>query len=220
VEANGMDSLTGRRIPVHRVVAVAGTLLWLLAVLGAARADFVAYTFTARDGYTGSPVTGSFSYDTSAPYTSRPPGNQPGAVSYGDVRGSLTITDNGHTYSTTAVSGSLDPVSLVLYGSSAPGAPGLYVVLEWHAPWLTDLLSLPRFDPSSSQFSAFAITAGPTQPNIGGGPIAAFAAETASPITPLALPEPGGLTLAAIAAVGGLAAARRRRHGVARPRPG
>jgi hypothetical protein len=123
-----------------------GVLLWLLAGLGPARADFVIYDFSGYDGSPANPVSGIFTYDT----------------------------------------------------ASVP-VPPLVVEVFY-------------LDPSRlGKFSLFAITGGLTQPNIGGGPITALAA----PPPATTVPEPGGLTLAAVAGFS-LAAARRDR----RPRHG
>jgi hypothetical protein len=175
--------------------------------MGPARADFLAvYNFTGRDGLTGNPVTGTFTYDTA----SRPVPPLVVEVLYPDVGGSLSITDGGHTYTSTSISGSLQANSLELLSNPAGSAGAVTIVLEWSGPGASSLSSLPgQLDPSRlvPGFSGFAITGGVTQPNIAGGTITGLtSAQVAS------LPEPGGLSLAAVGVVSLAAALRRRRR--------
>jgi hypothetical protein len=195
--------------------AAVAALLWLASAHGAARADFVSYTFTGKDGSTGGLVTGSFSYDTSAPHAPAPPSALLHDAEYPDVRGSLSLTDNGHTYTNTSVAAGLQPNVLILYGSPPGFRGGIYLILPWSEPGLSSITSLPpAIDMNQLANPFFAVTGGLTVPNIAGGPITSVVLQS----SPSTAPEPGALTLAAIATAGALAAARRNRRGAAQRR--
>jgi hypothetical protein len=194
-------------------VAMPIALLCLVSVLGPARADFVRYEFSGHDIISRAPVSGSFSYNSGAPYTNTFPlgWKFPLGAYYKDVGGNLTLTDNGHTYTNTSVfaelqSNILTVNSLTLFGN-VPAGVGITVSLDWWGPPLGSILSLPpRIDPNRLLPSTFTLSTGDFPKDIGLGPITFSASATAI------APEPGALTLAAVAAVGGLAAARWRRR--------
>jgi hypothetical protein len=187
-------------------------VLWLAAVHTAARADFVTYTFTGNDSLTRSPVTGSFSYNTSAPHTLLlPPLGQPQVALYPDVQGSLSVTDNGHTYTSTSITANLGPDQLILFSNPPETGAWLYLNLPWTGPGLSSITSLPAtIDVNRLLFPRFSIGGGNAAPAIGDGPITSVVLKTSAATAP----EPGALTLAAIAATGALAVVRRGRRGL------
>jgi hypothetical protein len=195
---------------------MSGGLLYLVLVLGPARADFVRYEFSGNDVISHAAVSGSFSYNSGAPYTNTFPlgWTFPLGAYYKDVGGNLTLTENGHTYTNTSVSAELQgttltPNGLSLFGNAPASGVGISVFLSWSGPPVGSLLSLPpRIDPNRLLPSTFTLTAGVNYPfDIGLGQITLSA--SAAGIAP----EPGALSLAAVAAVGGLVAARRARRG-------
>jgi hypothetical protein len=200
----------------NRMRAAVVALLWLATVHTAARADFVSYSFTGKDSLTGSPVTGSFSYNTSAPSRLEPASGTPQFALYDNAQGSLSITDNGHTYASTSVSADLSPNRLTLFSNPTNTAGSTSVDLSWTGPGLSSIASLPAtitIDVNHlwiSLFPQFSIGGGPSAPALGTGPITSLVLQT----SPSTAPEPGTLTLAVIAATGALAAGRRGRRGL------
>jgi hypothetical protein len=195
---------------------MSGTLLYLVSVLGPARADFVRYEFTGNDVISRSPVSGSFSYNSGAPYTNTFPlgSTFPLGAYYKDVGGTITLTENGHTYTNTSVFAELDGTSLTsnsltLFGNAPVSGVAITLDLAWWGPPPGSLLSLPpRIDTNRLLADTnFSLTIGVDQKYIGLGPI------TVSASAASVAPEPSGLVLAAVAAAGGLAAARRCRRG-------
>jgi hypothetical protein len=207
-EAKVMKAACGGGTSANRMTAAVAALLWLATAHGAARADLITYSFTGIDFSTGSPVTGSFSYNTSVP----PSVIFQGVALYPDVGGSLSITDNGHTYTSTSVAANLGPNGLTLF--SLPGTEvvgSTYVSLPWSGPGPFSVASLPAtIAVNQLPFPTFAIGGGPAAPALGDGSITSVALQT----SPSTAPEPGALTLAAIAATGALAVARRSRRGL------
>jgi hypothetical protein len=187
-------------------------VLWLATAHTAARADFVTYDFTGYDTVTRSPVTGSFSYNTSAPGQVLPASGPPQGALWDDVQGSLSITDNGHTYTSTSISANLVPEKLILFSNPGTEVVGsVYVSLPWLGPGLSSIASLPAtIDVNHLLFPQFSIGGGPRAPGLGGGPITSVVLQS----SPSTAPEPGALTLAAIAATGALAVVRRGRRGL------
>jgi hypothetical protein len=203
--AKEVKAVSGGGASANRMTAAVVALLWLASVHTVARADFVSYSFTGKDSLTGSPVTGSFSYNTSAPSQLLPPSGPPQFALYDNVQGSLSITDNGHTYTSTSISANLGPDKLILFSNPGTEVVGsVYVSLPWWGRGLSSIASLPAtIDVNHLLFPQFSIGGGPSKPGLGGGPITSVVqAPTA--------PEPGALTLAAIAAAGALAVTRRR----------
>jgi hypothetical protein len=186
-------------------LAKVAAVLWLATVHTAARADFVTYNFTSKDDQTGSSVTGSFSYNTAtAPWGLWP---AIALAQFQDPGGSLTVTDNGHTYARTDVTAVLHPNSLALWSVPADGRGGILIELSWSGPGLPNLKALPAtLDTSALVKPYFAIT-GSRPPIVSSGRITSVVLQTPASTAP----EPAALTLAAIAATGALAVVRRSR---------
>jgi hypothetical protein len=178
---------------VSRTIAKVGVLVALVLSTGPARGELVSYSFTGTDSITGTPVIGSFSYQTNTPSHLA----SPDRAIFPDVGGSLTITALGHTYSTNAVGGVFQPDSLFLLHSDSSGP---FFAIALTSPDGATVFPQVSFLPPSLNLgslggSQFRIAEVNSQTEIAGGPITL----SAPAVIAEAAPEPGALTLAAAA---------------------
>jgi hypothetical protein len=170
----------------------------------AARADLVTYTFLGTDTVSGASVTGSLSYSTDAALTSALPGRS----YFADVKGSLSITLAGHTYSSDFVHAFLSPHDLLLTTYGSPGNKNIEVDLssKTMSAVFPDPTTLPArlntnaLHGSSFLFGVFVPPAGPGQASpqveliIANGTITSIDFASIAEVAP----EPGTLTSAAL----------------------
>jgi hypothetical protein len=192
---------------VKRTISVVVVLLVTGLQVGAARADLVSYSFTAMDSQTGTPVLGSFAYQTNA--VASPLSSE---ASYFLTSGSMTMTYNGYTYSTTSITAILQPDSLQLSSSNNASGQFLGITLasSGSSTIFSNLSSLPTtLNLSVLNGSTFSIgqEVPPAPPGfaslplgwqIAAGPISALGSAQEASVS--GAPEPGGLLLAALGA--------------------
>jgi hypothetical protein len=170
-----------------------GLALALSLPLPAARADIIHYSFSGFDTLTGSPVSGSFSYQTSAPGHD----SSPDRTFFLDVGGQLILNALGRTDTSNSVTGVLQPQSLALVSLNGQGG-GFGVILKSANPGMTvfpDLTSLPpKLDPAALSGSEFSITDPRGQTVLASGAI-----RLDGPVIEASqAPEPGARTLAGL----------------------
>jgi hypothetical protein len=170
-----------------------GLVLALILPLPAARADIVHYSFSGSDTLTGSPVSGSFSYQTSTPGHD----SSPDRTFFVDVGGQLVINALGRTYASDSVTGILSPQSLTLVSLSGQGG-GFGVILKSVSPGVALFSNLtflpPKLDPAAISGSKFSITDSRGQPVLARGAI-----RLDGPVIEASqAPEPRGRTLAGL----------------------
>jgi hypothetical protein len=170
-----------------------GLLLALSLPLPAARADIVHYSFSGFDTVTGSPVSGSFSYQTSTAGHD----SSPDRTFFLNVGGQLVINALGQTYASHSVTGVLQPQSLALASFNGQGG-GFGVILKSVNPGVTifsDLTFLPpKLDSTAIGGSIFSITDVRGQTVLASG-----ALRLEGPVIEASqAPEPAGQTLAGL----------------------
>jgi hypothetical protein len=199
-----------------RAVWIVGVALGSLVLPAEVRADLVTYTFLGTDATSGAVVTGSLSYSTDAAITSSLPAPRADNF-FGNVKGNLSMTFAGKTYSSNAVSALFRPGDLLLYSDK------LEVDLAINT---LNISALPGKLSLSTQFaSSFWIGVAPLPPGPGKTAPAFESLIAEGTITALDVvsvaevaPEPGALTLVALGVSALALGAARRGRGIRRAR--
>jgi PEP-CTERM motif len=201
---------------VNKTFWITAALLSTVVFAGGARADLVTYSFNGTDSLTGSLVVGTLSYSTTAAVSDPSSGES----KFTNVDGSLSITFDGKTYSSSSISATLQSGSLQFYNSDTSSGHGLSVLLAAAnaGSIFNNLSSLPtRLSTSNLLGSTFSITQFPAPPGhgqAGSGAIFDIAGGSITSVdfvSDAATPEPSSLALAALGAFGlGVRIARRK----------